>query len=171
MSTDIINQTRAAIDRVLDGTADADAVLVCLDFIAKLKELTRELAEKSEAAIVPWLQQHGDLERGPVRYYAGATKTNKVKDNDAMLRALLTATGGDVEAIGRCLASGAWKVSAAREILPADEYEVLVEVVESMDIKTGKPKVKVQRFDSTFVKGKSNAARAIGCAGDASAEA
>jgi len=169
--TDIITNTRAAIDRVLDGQAGDEDVLVCIDIVARLEELTRELAEKSETAIVAWLTQHGDLTRGEVRYYAGATKTNKVRDNDAMLRALLTATGGDVDAIGKCLASGAWKVSAVRELLPADELEVLVEVVEAMDLKTGKPKVKVQKFDPTFVKGKSHEAGAIGCAGDGGAEA
>lgn len=169
--SDIITNTRAAIDRVLDGNASKDDVLTCIDVVARLKELTRELAEKSEEAIVPWLQRNGDIERGEVRYYAAATKTNKVRDNDGMLKAVLSATGGDVEAIAKCLASGAWKVSAVRELIPADEYEVLVEVVESVDLKTGKPKVKVQKFDATFVKGNTNAARAIGCANDTGTDA
>lgn len=155
---DIITNARAAIDRVIEGGASEEDVLVCIDVVARLKELTRELADKSETAIVAWLGQNGDIERGQVRYYAAATKTNKVRDNDAMLKAVLTATGGDVDAIGKCLASGAWKVSAVRELLPADEYEGLVEVVEAMDFKTGKPKVKVQKFDKTFVKGKASAA-------------
>jgi hypothetical protein len=167
---EIVAATRAAIDRVLDGNASADDVLTCIDVVARLKELTRELAEKSEAAIVPWLQQHGEIERGEVRYYAGASKSAKVKDNDAMLKAVLYAAAGDIEQIAKCLASGAWKVSAVRELVPPDEFEVLVEVVESVDLKTGKPKVKVQKLDPTFMKGRSNAAGAIGRAGHTGAE-
>lgn len=159
--SDLILTVRESIDRVLAGEATADDVLTTINVVDRLKALTRELAEKSETAVVEWLKTNGDLEVGEVRYYAGVSKTTKCRDHDGTIQAILAAAGGDLGKVAQCLGANAWKTGACRELLPADEYEGLFEVVESADLRTGKPKVKVQKFDGRF-----NAKRAIGRTND-----
>lgn len=149
---DIITNVRAAIDRVLEGEASKDDVLTTIELVARMKQLTRELADKAETAAIAWIEQNGDITTGLVRYYAGTNKAVKCKDHDATLQAVLTATGGDVSAVARCLASSAWKHGACREVLPADEYEGLFETVETKDLKTGTARQRLQKFDGTHLR-------------------
>lgn len=158
---DIITDVRAAIDRVVEGGARKDDVLTTIGIVDRLKELTRELSAKSEAAILAWIEQNGDIESGEVRYYAGTNKTVRCRDHDGTVQAILAATGGDVSAVAKCLASSAWKHAACRELLPADEYESLFELKETLDLKTGKPVRRVQKFDGRF-----HASRGLKRAGD-----
>jgi len=148
--SDLIQTARASIDRVLHGEATAEDVLATIDVIDALKALTRDLSAKSEAAIIKWIDQHGQIERGEVRYYTGPNKTVKCRNHEATVEAVLSAAGGDVATLARCLSSSAWKAGAVRELLPPDEMDGLFEVVVSKDLKTGAPLKRLQKIDGRF---------------------
>jgi len=148
--SDLIQTARASIDRVLHGDATAEDVLATIDVIDALKALTRDLAARSEAAIIAWIEQHGQIERGEVRYYTGPNKTVRCLNHEATVEAVLSASHGDLAAVARCLSSSAWKAGAVRELLPPDEMDGLFEVVVSKDLKTGAPLKRLQKVDGRF---------------------
>lgn len=150
VKTDLIAATRAAIDRVIEGGASRDDVLTTINVVDRLKQLTRELAAKSDAAVVAWLEQHGDIECGEVRYYAGVNKTTKCEDKSAAVGALLDATGGDVDKLSECLASDGLKPGMCRAVLGDKKFGALFVTKETADLKTGKPVKRVQKFDRRF---------------------
>lgn len=162
MSTDIINQTRAAIDRVIDGGASADDVLTALGFVAKLKELTRALDGRCEAAAITWIQQYGPIESGGVRYYVGPNKSVKCPDLRKVVDAILTRAG--IDELVTCLSTTAFKPSAVRELLPADELDGLFVTTTTGELREGKPAKRLQKADERYGK-----ARALGCANDSGA--
>jgi len=152
--SDLINTARASIDRVLHGDATAEDVLATIDVIDALKALARDLAGRSESAIIKWIDQHGQIERGEVRYYTGPNVTIKCRNHEATVEAVLSASHGDLAAVARCLSSSAWKAGAVRELLPPDEMDGLFEVVVSKDLRTGKPLKHLKKADSRFAKPK-----------------
>jgi len=149
-SNDLIRTARESIEAVLDYTATAEDVLATIDAIDALKALTRDLAAKSEAAVIAWIDTHGQIERGEVRYYTGPNKSVKCLNHEATVGAVLSAAGGDVATLARCLSSSAWKAGAVRELLPPDEMDGLFEVVVSKDLKTGAPLKRLQKVDGRF---------------------
>lgn len=156
--SDIITNTRAAIDRVLCGEATADDVLTCLGVVDRLKQITRDLTEQSEKAVIDWIGQNGELTCGDVRYYVATNKSTKCTDKERAVTAILSASGGDIAALARCMSSDSLKPGACRELLPPDEFDGLFETREVPDLKTGKPRVRLQKFDG----GNPYAKRAIG---------
>jgi len=148
--SDLIQTARASIDRVLHGDATAEDVLATIDVIDALKALTRNLADRSEAAIIAWIEQHGQIERGEVRYYTGPNKTVRCRNHEATVEAVLSASHGDLAAVARCLSSSAWKAGAVRELLPPDEMDGLFEVLVSRDLKSGRPIKRLQKADGRF---------------------
>lgn len=159
MSTDIINQTRAAIDRVLDGGASSDDVLTAMGFVAKLKELTREVSERCDAAAIAWIEQNGQIESGDVRYYVGPNKSVKCPDLRKVVEAILSRAG--VDELVTCLSTSAFKPSAVRELLPEDELDGLFITTTTGELREGKPTKRLQKVDGRF-----NASRTIGRAGN-----
>lgn len=156
--SDIINQTRAAIDRVIEGGASSDDVLTAMGFVAKLKELTREVSEKCEAAAIAWIEQNGQIESGEVRYYVGPNKSVKCPDLRKVVEAILSRAG--VDELVTCLSTSAFKPSAVRELLPADELDGLFITTTTGELREGKPAKRLQKADGRF-----HASRAIGRAG------
>ena len=109
------------------------------------KEIAASVREWAALAEADIIGQHPDLnvQTDTARYSVGTVKDTKCRDVRATLEALFEATGGDWEAVARCLSSSAWKHGAAREPL-GEKWDECFEVVERMDLKEGKPKKGVQ---------------------------
>lgn len=128
-------------------------LLTAMEYVTALKEATRLLSEKVEAGAIQWIEANGEIEVGETRYYVGPNRTTKCKDLGATLEAVLKATGGDFTETVRCLSTSAFKHGAAREILPADEYEALFETTEVMDLKEGNAKpARLQKVNARFLR-------------------
>lgn len=162
--SDLILNVRESIDRVLAGNASADDVLACLGIVAKLKELTRAIDGRAEAAAIDWIEKHGPIESGGVRYYVGPNRSVKCPDLGKVVDAILSRAG--VDELVTCLSTGAFKPSAVRELLPADELDGLFVTTTTGELREGKPTKRLQKADERYGKG-----RAIGRAGDGAGEA
>lgn len=148
MSTDLITTVRASIDRVIEGGASADDVLTAMGFVAKLKELTREVSEKCEAAAIAWIEQNGQIESGDVRYYVAPNKSVKCPDLRKVVDAILSRAG--VDELVTCLSTSAFKPSAVRELLPEDELDGLFITTTTGELREGKPAKRLQKVDGRF---------------------
>jgi hypothetical protein len=149
-----VNHTLLAAADSAVGSIETDspveAVLEAMDRVAALKEQTRLLAELLEARVIAWIETNGDIENGDVRYYVGPNKTTRCNDLRATLTALLDACGGDMQEVCRHLSTSAFKPGACRETLAESDYAELFITAETPDLKEGKPKRRVQKFDARF---------------------
>ena len=137
------------LDRLEAGDATGDEVLAALNVRAAMKQAMKEVDARFEAGVTAWIEANGPLESNGVRYYVGVQKDTKCVDQTETLRTLLE-TGGP-EAVGRCLASGAFKHGACREAL-GDEWDKHFTVTERVDLKEGKPVRKLHTVDEKFLK-------------------
>lgn len=149
----IYDRVSSAIRALNGDLATVDDALAALTFIARLKELTKQLNQQVEDGVIAFIQQHGPIEMGSVKYYTGPTKTTKCVNVKGAVEALMNATGGDFDAFCECLASGALKHGACSKVLSAETYNELFETKEVTDLKTGVAKGdKLQRVDQRFLK-------------------
>lgn len=143
MNTDLIKHTFDLIASIEDGTASKDDVLQAINVRDAMKSRVKEVSELFDAALLPYIQQHGDLDTGTIRYYVGIEKKRKLKDLAATVDAILE-TGG-AKALTMCLGSDPLKVTGVRATLGEDEAEKHYDITEVPDLKTGKPKLSVKK--------------------------
>lgn len=148
----IMQRTGDATDAI---TADSshDDVCLAIQYRDALKEATRLLCERVDAAVMEWIRVHGDVTIGPVRYYIGQSTTTKCRSVPDTLRAVLETTGGDVDAVAQLLSASAFKPGACKKTLPPEVYDAHFETRAVEDVKTGVPKPpRLQEFDERFVR-------------------
>src|SRR5690606_22726121 len=143
----------AHLERTLTTAATPDQMLAAIDGVAGLKATLRRLDHLVEARAIAWIEAHGDLTCGDIRYYVGQDKKTKCRDPKATLQALLDATGGDLDAVVGHLSAGAFKHGACRATLPSERYEALFETTATPDLKTGKPLRVLAKLDTRFAPG------------------
>lgn len=148
MSDTIITDVRNSLARVDGPTATREDVLAALDFAKRLREIAAELSRQAEAGAIAWIDAHGPITEGELRWYVGTNRTHKCRDVRGTLAALLEATGGDLDRVAECLSSSAWKPGAAKAVLP--DADAWFETVETPDLKTGKPERRLQKADANF---------------------
>ena len=120
------------------------------DRVEFAKITIRAISALLNEALVDWINANGDLQVDETRrLYVGTTKKVTSNNQQALLEALLDATGGDVEALVKCMAASAFKHGACRTLLKeAWDTHFTSETVE--DLKTGKPKKTVKLLDDKF---------------------
>lgn len=149
----IYDRVSGAIRALNSDHATEDDALSALTFIARLKELTKQLNQQVEDGVIAFIQAHGDIEMGTVRWYVGPNKSTKCVNVKGAVEALMNATGGDFDAFCECLASGALKHGACSKVLSPETYNSLFETKEVTDLKTGVAKgAKLQKIDKRFLK-------------------
>lgn len=145
----IVEDTRIAISNIENPLATRDEVLTALNIVARLKELAKELGEQAERAAIEWINVNGEIVDGDMRFYVAPNKTHKCKDTKGVLAALLEESGGDLDAVAECFASGAWKPGETKKRL-GDRANQFFETVETPDLKTGVAKPRVQKVNTAF---------------------
>jgi hypothetical protein len=139
MSENILAKTGDALDAIEMGFASKEEVLLAMACVQQARAVVQAMAQRFEAAAINWIDTNGDLEDGDKRYYVGNDRRYKCKDVRATLEALLTETGGDLDAINACLSTGAFKPGTTMTTLgskAAEHFETTI----TKDLKTGKPK-------------------------------
>jgi hypothetical protein len=138
----------------LKTTDDAERVLDIWNRMEFAKKFLRETSAMLEGALIEWMNANGDLRLDEGRrLYVGQVKKTTCRDQMQTLEALLEKSGGDMDALVDCLASGAFKHGACRNVLgEAWDEHFIVEQVE--DVKEGKATARktVQLLDQRFVK-------------------
>lgn len=97
-----------------------------------------------DGALIDYINDHRTdipivTAKGEKRLYVGIDKKTRNPNPTDTLARLLTATGGDLNAVAECLSSGAWKPGACREVL-GDAWGDCFTVEEVASIETGAPK-------------------------------
>ncbi len=137
----------------VDDTMPLEQVMQVYERIQVVKAIVRELNAGMNQVLADWINTNGDFCVGDKRYYVGATRTTKVRDKRQAVQVLLEATAGDLDSLADLLGSQPFKHGSCKQHLTEDQYDDLFEVVESKDIKTGKPKKGLQVLDTRFLKG------------------
>lgn len=131
---DIVDRVTDSLAVLESGLASRDEVVDALSFVGRLSEIARELKAKTEAAALEWIEVNGPIENGDKRWYVGRDKVTKCRDVAGTFRAILEATGGDVDEIATCFSTGAFKPSATMKMLGAKAND-LFEVTTNPDLK------------------------------------
>jgi hypothetical protein len=150
-ATDIIEDLRRRALCSVE-TVSEDDVLELYDKVLHVQQRVKQLRAEMTQALIRWIDFNGSIERGDVRYYVSDRTTWKQRqDNTHTMEGMLTATGGDLEAIVACLRADPWKHGACREALGETFAQHFVQE-KVRDLKTGKPKrcVKTARTDIDY---------------------
>jgi hypothetical protein len=115
-----------------------------------MKAAIRQAQDRIEQGMIEWIQQHGPVVIGDVRFYVGPKKATRCTDIAGALNALLVAVAGDVDQLVHVLAAQPFKHGAARDVL-AGEFDLYFETTEQPDLKEGKPAKQLQRVDTRFL--------------------
>lgn len=149
------------VERLEAGTGSEADVLTALNLHQRLKEVTKGLGYLVDDAAVQYINKHGDITCGNIRYYVGTTTYTKCKDVKGTLEMLMAVSGGDFGAMAECLASDAWKAGQSRVVL-GDKFDTCFSTEKRMELKDGKPlapKKSLQKVNMDFqpkkLKGKS----------------
>lgn len=145
----LVGQVHSALARLEAGTAAEADVLTAINLHDRLKEITKVMGNLLSDAAVKFINEHGDITCGNIRYYVGSTTYTKCKDVKATLETLLKVTGGDFEKMASCLASDAWKAGASRAVL-GDQFLTCFSQEVRQDIAEGKPKKSLQKVNMDF---------------------
>lgn len=150
---DIVN----AIATVEGGGLDAEEVVVLFSRLKALSEAAKQTVSQMKKAMVSWIGINGEFEVGGVRYYAAPDKKVKARKDPAdFYHTLMTALGGDEDAMKGCLASDAFKHGAVRSALEeagrSEVYAELFETVTDSKLAEGKPIKSLQVTEARFLK-------------------
>ena len=127
----------------------AEFVLRWQAFRAAFKAIDAELKAKLLERLI---RTNRSLEVGEIRYYAGEDRDTECTDVAAADDKLLIACKGDMKEHAACLVSQPFKVSAARQKLPPEDFASCFAVKSKPVVKEGKPQKKLLSVNPKFLK-------------------
>jgi hypothetical protein len=103
----------------ITNESSREEVLQAIHTVAALSEAVRALKEKHEAAVIAYIEVHGQLDDGKTRWYVAPKKATKMRSGKASeaLKALARACDGDWDLFARTLSTNAIKPGAAKDVL------------------------------------------------------
>lgn len=146
----IIGKVHEALAALENGNATKDQFLAAINIYDRLKEITKGLGILLDKSAVEFLNQHGDVTCGNIRYYVGTTTYTKCRDVKATLNYMLQISS--CEDIAGCLASDGLKAGASRVLL-GDAFDTHFSTEVRMEMKDGKPlkpKKSLQKVNMDF---------------------
>jgi len=135
----------------VDCDSTLDQLLYAINAVKIVKRQAAEYLEKLEPLMIDYINEHGEFSVGDIRYYVGNETKIKCNSPKATLEKLFEVTEGDFDRVAACLASGAFKPAAAREVLGAEFGSQFTTTVET-DLKTGKPVKGLKEVNSKFIR-------------------
>jgi len=114
------------------------------------KQAVADGIARIEQSMMDHIKEHGGFQVGEMAYSVGQTKTLKPKSVSDVAEALLTASGGDMDALYQCLSANAFKPAAVRTAIGDEPFGDLYEVKFS-------DKLELKALNTKFIKGKPNA--------------
>ena len=135
----------------VDQDAPAEQVAETLMHLETVERAVKDVRRTFDDAFRSWLEQHGSLTVGEIRYYVGEKRETKVVDKAAAFDALVQATGGDAASLAEVLTASPFKVAAAREVL-GDLFDQHFQTIVEIDTKEGKPVREVKALNPKFVR-------------------
>ncbi len=162
--TDTLSEIQSLQLAIRPGESSADDFAELRTRIKFVMEQCREwLKQWDDSALEDIRARGADLVIGDERFYEGIKRTTKSIDNAktlwAMMEVELKRQDGDLEQACKqvalqYLASQPWRYAECRENLPHAMFEMLFEITEEPDLKTGKPKKQLLSVNEKFLKRK-----------------
>jgi hypothetical protein len=137
----------------LTSDVAAQDILMWLDRSAWLLERVRTFRRFVEQAAIAWIDANGDLQLGPLRFTVGVQSITRCLDVRATIHALLSACGGDVDAVAQYLAANPYKYGSCRSIRSPEVYRRLFLTERRPKLINGTPQKQLIRSDDRFVRG------------------
>lgn len=139
---------RVALLPIFDNIEQVVEVIGLVDMYEKR---ARELRSALKQGLIAYLVEHGSFTWQGKRYYVGTDKSYRMKaPMKEAVEALLTATGGDLDAFCEVLASNALKPGTCKTVL-GDEFSRIFATVTKASVETGKPERVVKVVDEKFL--------------------
>ncbi len=148
----IVASTEQALSRLRSGIASSDDFLLAMNLKKRMGEIMRECMANIETAGIEWLDKNGEVECGDVRYYVGRKRNTRCMNQAETAKEILNASGGDLDALNKCLAAGAFKPGATAEVLDEETYKRLFKTEEVPDLLTGRPKKVLNTVNQSFLR-------------------
>ena len=136
---------------------DVQKAIIAIDDEATLEELVsarnlayeyerkaREYRADFDQVFCQWLEANGRQTIGETDYWAGYTKKITCTDKAGTINAILEHRLGDILAICDYLQSQPFRYGAVRELIGDEAFDKLFSTVDRPDVKTGKPRKRVQ---------------------------
>jgi hypothetical protein len=150
-----IDTALAPLDALAERTTIAVEFPSVVNAIGLLDEVirrAREIKSGIEDVALKIVQRDGEQTIGPVRYYAGPTKTYKCRDVRHTLNTMLAML--DVDTLNDCLSSSAFKAATFRDAVKSigqpDMFAAHFDTIEKWELREGKPSAKLQKHDARF---------------------
>lgn len=161
---DLIETIKGTLGVMEDPSLDVTApesrakALELMDLCKRLSEVARNLSTRAEEVMLGVVRAGGDITCGDIRYYVKTPTKTVCRDKGKTIQAILEASGGDFDAVVKCLSSEAIKHGACREFL-GDSWGTFFEVIEEMELGVGKPDRKqvLGRINTAFMPNKPGA--------------
>jgi hypothetical protein len=108
--------------------------------VKSAKAYMREIEASLEAALIDWIEEHGDLQVCEKRYYVGRETKVSCTDKAGAIEAILRASYGDVATLLGVLCSEPFKPGATLVLVGPEAFQQCFASEVTKDLKTGKPK-------------------------------
>ncbi len=119
--------------------------------VDSLKRIAREFGDELDRRMLEYVQEHGAVEIGTIKYFAGTKKKTKCRDISAALQALFESNGGDFGSVAQFLSSEPIKYGACKDLLGV-AWHSHFEVIEEAELKEGVVKKTLQKIDTKFIR-------------------
>lgn len=150
--TSLATAFESSLARLISGDATEDDFLSVVNVEKRFSEIVTAIKKLAGQAKIAFLDRHGEVVCGEVRYYNGVERKTRCVDQAAVAEAILNATGGDLGKLNDCLASGAFKPGATSQVLDEATYSRLFKTEEVPDMKTGKPRRVTHAVNQNFLR-------------------
>lgn len=129
-----------------------DEALEALVLMLTVKSRLRQLAADLEEGLIYWILVNGrDLVIGDKRWYVGVEHKSKCLDVSGTLETLLDVTAGDMAQVAGALIANPFKPAHTKGLIADPKRAAkLFESWTVPDLKTGKPRKRLQQADRRF---------------------
>lgn len=139
----------------LADDAMPEQVLSLMNAVDVVKGKLKAVAAMLEQKAIEYIEAHGPIECGDMRYIVGTEKIVKCRNVRAAAEKLIDVTGGDWDKFAECLSSGAFKYGSVRTACAdagqPEIFDVLFETTEKKALDS-KPLKRLQKIDTRFVR-------------------
>jgi hypothetical protein len=146
------------VNALAPDAAGEEEIVNWLNLTEVLLQRAREIRHRMEQVAVEWIQLHGPLAVGDIRYSVGCPKTVRCLDVARCLRLVLAGCGGDVDGVAAYLRADPWKYGSVRSLLGESEFEQAFRSEWKPKLVEGRPQRQLQQTNTRFLPHKNPAA-------------
>jgi len=154
----IYSMGNRSIDEIEIGLArmseqrSCEVVVDWLNLTALLVSRVKTIRRNLEQIAVEWIEIHGPIDMGEIRYIVGHPKSVTCMDVVQCTHAVLDACGGELDALCSYLCSDPYKYGAVHRLIGNELFAQLFREERHPKLVEGKPQPQLIRVDQRFVR-------------------